>query len=58
MIYWFICPFIFFCTDGTASILIVTADEVGDGGAMGDSAVAVAELPVVKAFKAGVGVVV
>ena len=41
-----------------ALIPVVAADEVGDGGTVGDSAVAVAELPVVKALEAGMGVMV
>ena len=41
-----------------AFVLIVAADEVGDGGAVGDGAVAVAELAVVIALEARVRVVV
>ena len=41
-----------------AFILIVAADQVGNGGAMGDGTVAVAELPVIKTLEAGMGVVV
>ena len=39
-------------------IPVIAADQVGNGGALGDGAVPVAELPVIKALEAGVGIVV
>ena len=41
-----------------ALVPILPADEIGDGGAVGDGAVTVAELPVIETLEAGVGVVV
>lgn len=40
-----------------AFILVIAPDQIGDGGAVGHGAVAVAELAIVKVFEAGMGVV-